>query len=234
MRQPAMPIHADLPCSRIPIWHITFTIIRPHTRTRLLRIPRHLHSFVHFHVYSDLIPTSSQDRWLMPTHLNTPIKSSLDLQLMPNRLIHSHVYSSHLDLTAHDLQLMPDRLKTLSHSSLISYLFLSTHDDSSQNAFLFIFRLISIRLAIHLLACANSSLDSFHSSINSSLNSSRSTSILRTALTRVSLWSLTHPESMLFIVYFWCNSLLHAPALCISFHIHLYSFWLILIHIDDS
>ena len=229
-----MPIHADLPCSRIPIWHITFTIIRPHTHTCLLRIPRHLHSFVHFCVYSDLIPTSSHDRWLMPTHLNTAIKSSLNLRLMLNRLVHSHVYTSHLDLAAHDLQLMPDRLKTLSHSSLISYLFLSTHDDSSQDGFLSIFQLISIRLVIHLLTCANSSLDSFHSSIDSSLNSSRSTSILRMALTHVSLWSLTHPESMLFIVYFWCNSLLCAPTLCISFHIHLYSFWLILIYIDDS
>ena len=107
-------------------------------------------SFVHFHVYSDLIPTSSHDRWLMPTHLKTPTKSSLDLRLMPNRLIHSHVYSSHLDLTAHDLQLMPDRLKTLSHLSLVSFL---THDDSSQDAFLFIFHLISIILrliSIHL------------------------------------------------------------------------------------
>ena len=231
MHRPAMAMHADSPHSCIPIWHITFTIIWPHTCTHLLHIPRHLHSFVHFHVYSDLIPTSSHDHWLMPTHLNTPTKSSLNLWLMPNRLIHSHVYSSHLDLAVHDLQLMPDCLKTLSHSSLVSYLFLLTHDNSSQDAFLFI---ISICLMIHLLNCANSSLDSFHSSIDSSLSSSRSTSILRMALTCVSLWSLTHPESMLSIVYFWCDSLLRAPALCILFHIHLYSFWLILIHIDDS
>ena len=61
-------------------------------------------------------------------------KSSSNLWLMPNRLVHSHVYSSHLDLAAHDLQLMPDHLKTLSHLSLVSYLFLSTHDDSSQGA----------------------------------------------------------------------------------------------------
>ena len=222
------------PHSRIPIWHITFMIIQPHTCAHLLRVLRHLHSFVHFCMYSDLILTSSYDCWLMPTHLKTPTKSSLNLQLMLNRLVHFHVYSSHLDLAAHVLQLMPDRLKTLSHSSLISYLFLSTHDDSSQDAFLFIFQLISIHLTIHLSTHADSSLDSFHSSINSSLNSSRSISILRTALTRVSPWLLTHPESTLFIVYFWCNSLLRAPALHISFHIHLYSFWLVLIHIDDS
>ena len=145
-----MPRHADSPCSHIPIWHITFTIIQPHTCAHLLHVPRHLHSFVHFHVYSDLILTSSHDCWLMPTHLNTPTKSSLDLWLMLNRLVHSHVYSSHLDLAVHDLQLMPDCLKTLFHSSLISYLFLSTHDDSSQDAFLFIFQLISIHLRIHL------------------------------------------------------------------------------------
>ena len=214
-----MPIHANSPCSHIPIWHITFTIIRPYTRAHLLHVPWHLHSFVHFRVYSDLIPTSSQDCWLMPTHLNTPIKSSLDLRLMPNRLIHSHMYSSHLDLAAHDLQLMPDCLKTLSHSSPISYLFLSTHDDSSQDTFLFIFRLISIHLTIHLSTRANSS-----------LNSSRSTSILRTALTHVSLWFLTHPESMLFIVYFWCNSLLRTPALAYRFifiFIHSDSYWFI-------
>ena len=170
----------------------------------------------------------------MPTHLKTPTKSSLNLWLMPNRIIHSCMYSSHLDLAVHDLQLMPDCLKTLSHLSLISYLFLLTHDDSSQDAFLFIFQLISIHLAIHLSTHADSSLDSFCSSINSSLNSSRSIIILRTALTHVSLWILTHPKSMLFIVYFWCDSLLHAPTLCISFHIHLYSVWLILIHINDS
>ena len=154
MRLPTMPTHAELPRSRIPIWYITFTIIHPHTHAHLLHIPWHLHSFVHFHVYSDLIPTSSHDCWLMPTHLKTPTKSSLDLRLMPNRLVHSCVYSSHLDLAAHDLQLMPDRLKTLSHSSLVSYLFLLTHDDSSQDVFLLIFQLISIRLAIHLSTCA--------------------------------------------------------------------------------
>ena len=106
-----------------------------------LCVPRHLHSFVHFHMYSDLILTSSHDHWLMLTHLKTPIKSSLNLWLMLNRFIHSHVYSSHLNLTAHDLQLMPDHLKTLSHLSLISYLFFLTHDDSSQDAFPFIFHL---------------------------------------------------------------------------------------------
>ena len=161
MRWPAMPMHADSPCSRIPIWHITFTIIWPHTCTHLLHVPWHLHSFVHFRVYSDLILTSLHDHWLMPTHLKTPTKSSLNLQLMPNRLVHSCVYSFHLDLTAHDLQLMLDRLKTLSHSSLVSYLFLLTHDDSSQDAFLFIFQLISICLVIHLSAHANSRLIPF-------------------------------------------------------------------------
>ena len=118
-----------------------------------LCVPRHLHSFIHFHVYSDLIPTSSHDYWLMLTHLKTPTKSSLDLQLMPNRLIHSCMYSSHLDLVVHDLQLMPDCLKTLSHLSLVSYLFFLTHDDSSQDAFSFIFHLISIvswLISIHL------------------------------------------------------------------------------------
>ena len=67
--RPAMPMHADSPRSCIPIWHITFTIIQPHTHAHLLHVPRHFHSFVHFHVYSDLILTSLQDRWLMPTHL---------------------------------------------------------------------------------------------------------------------------------------------------------------------
>ena len=76
----------------------------------------------------------------------THADSSLDLWLMPNRLVHSHVYSSHLDLAAHDLQLMPDCLKTLSNSSLISYLFLSTHiylsHDPSLDLCWFISRLI--------------------------------------------------------------------------------------------
>ena len=161
-----MLAHADLPCPCMPTRHAlaflsdtsslqSYGLIHAHVShtylgIHLLCIPWHLHSFVHFCVYSDLIPTSSQDCWLMPTHLNTPIKSSLNLRLMPNRLIHSHVYSSHLDLTAHDLQLMPDRLKTLSHSSLVSYLFLSTHDDSSQDAFLFISQSISWLVPIHL------------------------------------------------------------------------------------
>ena len=234
MHRPAMATHANSPCSQILIWHITFTTIQPHTCAHLLCVPQHLHSFIHFCMYSDLILTFLHDHWLMPNHLKTPTKSSLDLQLMPNRLIHSHVYSSHLDLTAHDLQLMPDHLKTLSHLSLISYLFLLTHDDSSQDAFLFIFWLISIHLTIHLSTHADSSLDSFRSSIDSSLNSLRSMSILRMVLTCISPWLLTHSESMLFIVYFWCDSLLCTPTLCILFHIHLYSFWLILIHINDS
>ena len=74
----------------------------------------------------------------------------------------------------------------------------------------------------------------FTTHIDSSLNLSRSISILRMALMHISPLLLTHPESMLFIVYFWCDSLLHTPALHILFHIHLYSFWLVLIHIDDS
>ena len=143
MHRPAMPMHADLPRSHIPIWHITFTIIRPHTHTHLLRVPQHLHSFVHFPMYSDLIPTSSHDHWLMPTHLKTPTKSSSGLWLMLNRLVHSRVYSSHLDLAAHNLQLMLDCLKTLSHSSLVSYLFIF-------DSYLFISRSDSQLVPIHL------------------------------------------------------------------------------------
>ena len=90
----------------------THTSLLAYLGIHLLHIPWHLHSFVHFYVYSDLIPTSSHDRWLMPTHLNTPIKSSLDLWLIPNRFVHERMYSSLLDLAAHDLRLMPTHTRS--------------------------------------------------------------------------------------------------------------------------
>ena len=61
-------------------------------------IPQHLHSFIHFHVYSsppDLIPTITHDRQLMLTRL------LIHLSILQLVLTHcsSHIYSSliHLD-----------------------------------------------------------------------------------------------------------------------------------------
>ena len=192
-------------------------------------LTHHLHDHTALYMHTSLTCTlASPQLCTLPCIL----RSHSDIHAWPlsyaNSSQDSHQFISQLiiHITTHNtlslnLWLMTNSSYTLMYTHLFQILLCMILDSCWLTS-----RLILIYLLSHIYC--------FATHINSSLNSSRSISILRMVLTCVSLWLLTHPESMLFIVYFWCNSLLCAPMLCILFHIHLYSFWLVLIYIDDS